>query len=110
MRAKMTSVLVFMSAIAATSASGPVAAQSFNCNYAKLPDEVLICQNPYLGDLDEQMSALYFTVRNRLHGAARTQLKRDQTAWLKGRKTCGYDAACVENSYLQRIYQLNNYY
>lgn len=81
-------------------------AQSFNCNYAKKPDEVLICQSPELSSLDERMSSLYFNVRNQLHGAARSAVERDQSAWLRSRTRCGRSFDCVEQAYLTRIDQL----
>ena len=34
--------------------------QSFNCRYAKTATEVLICQNPELGRLDEEMAAAFY--------------------------------------------------
>ncbi len=53
-------------------------AQSFNCRYATKPDEVLICQSPVLGRLDERMSSLYFALRNRLSGGERRALEAEQ--------------------------------
>lgn len=91
-------------------AANPVHAQSFNCRYAKLPAEVAICKNPYLGDLDEQMASIYFSVRRQLYGNARKQLERDQKYWLKGRNRCGYNAPCIEDAYNRRIYQLSYNY
>ena len=41
-------------------------AQSFNCRYAKTPDEVAICGDPRLSQLDERMSRRFFTLRNEL--------------------------------------------
>jgi uncharacterized protein len=87
----------------------PAAAQSFNCNLASKPDEILICQNPQLGALDEKMSSLYFQIRNRLTGAARSRLEADQTAWLERRFGCGRDAGCIRSLYESRIAQLENY-
>ena len=90
--------------------ASPAHAQSFNCRYAKTPDEVAICDYPYLGDLDVQMASLYFSIRRQLHGSARKQLENDQKYWLRGRKRCGYDPACIQDSYNRRIYQLNYNY
>ncbi|MCB1482809.1 MAG: hypothetical protein KDJ55_12780, partial [Rhodobiaceae bacterium] len=59
---------------------------------------------------DVQMASLYFSIRRQLHGNARKQLESDQKYWLKGRKRCGYNAACIEDSYNRRIYQLNYNY
>ena len=41
-------------------------AQSFNCRYARTPDEVAICQNGRLSDLDERLSNRQGNRANRL--------------------------------------------
>jgi uncharacterized protein len=87
----------------------PLAAQSFNCRLAAKPDEVLICQRPQLAALDEQMSSLYFRLRNRLDGAARARLDAAQTVWLQQRYGCGRDGGCIRALYEQRIAELSNY-
>src|SRR5215467_6853943 len=89
----------------------PVAAQaqSFNCRTAERPDEILICQSPRLRELDEIMASLYFSLRNRLYGAARAELEASQSAWLRSRIACGRDYGCIESHYRRRIRQLRNY-
>jgi uncharacterized protein len=89
----------------------PLAAQgqSFNCRTADKPDEVLICQSPRLGRLDEQMSSLYFTLRNRLGGAERRALETAQASWLESRFACGRDFQCIETRYERRIAELRDY-
>jgi len=89
----------------------PVAAQaqSFNCRTAERPDEILICQSPRLRELDEIMASLYFSLRNRLYGAARAELEASQSAWLRSRIGCGRDYGCIESHYRRRIRQLRNY-
>jgi uncharacterized protein len=87
----------------------PLAAQSFNCRDAQKPDEVLICQNPQLAKLDEQMASMYFRLRNSLSGTARSRLEADQTAWLQERYGCGRDAGCIRGMYERRIEQLAKY-
>jgi len=90
----------------------PMAAQaaSFNCNIADRPDEVLICQNPELSGLDDQMSSLYFRLRNRLGGSARRLLESDQSAWLQRRFACGRDYGCIRRLYVYRISELQERY
>jgi uncharacterized protein len=96
--------------IAVASLSSPVArAASFNCNTAERPDEVLICQNPQLSDLDERMSRLYFTLRNQLSGSERRLLEASQRRWLESRIHCGRDFECIEALYVRRIRLLRNY-
>jgi uncharacterized protein len=81
----------------------PSEAASFNCNYAKLPAEVAICQNPGLGELDEQMAQLYFGIINYAPIWAVSQIKSQQTSWLARRNACGYDDYCLSTAYQQRI-------
>jgi uncharacterized protein len=84
-------------------------AQSFNCRHARTADEVLICQDGQLGALDEHMSDIYFRVRNSRHGGARANLEAEQSGWLRSRQRCGRDAACIGDSYRQRIRELLDY-
>jgi len=95
--------------IAAGFASPSAHAASFNCNLVTKPDEVLICQQPELSSLDEQMAALYDVLRNNLVGRARQTLISDQVRWLQGRFGCGYDYGCIRSAYLRRIAQLRSY-
>src|SRR5262245_56419994 len=81
-------------------------AQSFNCSLATSADEVLICQDSGLSKLDERLAGRYFELRNSLADADRRDLERKQGEWLKIRRSCGRDRACVEQAYLSRIDQL----
>ena len=83
-------------------------AQSFNSKYAKTADEVLICQDPRLSDLDERMSGIFFRLRNSLPARQRSALEADQAAWLHGRQACGRDGSCIEDAYRRRIQELLN--
>lgn len=85
-------------------------AQSFNCRYARYPDEVLICQDDHLGQLDRQMTDLFFALRNRLGGADRDLLIHEQAAWLAARHRCGRDDRCIEQSCLRRIDELESWH
>jgi uncharacterized protein len=84
-------------------------AQSFNCRTAELPDEILICQSPYLSRLDERMASLYFRLRNSLYGGERRALEADQRRWLNSRIACGRDFGCIRFAYETRIRQLSNW-
>ena len=81
-------------------------AQSFNCRYAKSPDEVLICQDQELSALDERLSGIYFSVHRILSGEDRTKLERDERAWLQGRENCGRKKECVTLAIERRIQDL----
>jgi uncharacterized protein len=84
-------------------------AQSYNCRYARTADEILICQDGRLSQLDERMAAMYAQVRNRMDGYERQQLEAQQRFWLQGRQRCGRDYACIESYYLVRISELASY-
>ena len=84
-------------------------AQSFNCRYARSPDEVLICQDRHLSRLDEVLSRTYFRLRNGLYGRERRRLRASQRRWLASRRDCGRDYECVEAHYRSRIRYLRNY-
>ncbi len=78
-------------------------AQSFNCRYAKSADEVLICQDARLAQFDERLAGAYSRLHRDLSGVQRARLERDQGAWLRERRRCGRDAACIAEMYQSRI-------
>ena len=78
-------------------------AQSFNCRYAKSADEVLICQDARLAALDGRLAGAYSGLHRQVSGAQRVRLERDQGAWLRKRRQCGRDAACIAEMYQSRI-------
>jgi uncharacterized protein len=88
---------------------GAAEAQSFNCAYARSPDEVLICEDPRLSALDELLSSLYYRARNSSFGYERARLEADQAAWLRSRRACGRDGACIASAYRARIQELRAY-
>jgi uncharacterized protein len=82
---------------------------SFNCNYAKAPDEVVICQDKELSSKDREMARIYFVMINNPVGFR--HLRSTQAAWLNARHRCGYNAACVSDAYDRRraaLYELND--
>jgi uncharacterized protein len=83
--------------------------QSFPCAKASRPDEILICQNSNLSQLDEEMASLYFPLRNSLSGRERSTLEATQTRWLEERFGCGRDYQCIADLYERRIAFLRNY-
>lgn len=81
-------------------------AQAFNCRLARYADEVTICEEPRLSRLDERMSRLFYGVRAEVGGGP---LDAEQDAWLRSRRSCGSDEACIDSSYRQRIRELRQY-
>ena len=79
---------------------------SFNCNYAKAPDEVAICQDPKLSELDREMAGFYSGAMNYYRGASRDSIRRSQAAWLNSRHRCGYDKSCIKDAYVNRCNRL----
>lgn len=102
---------LYAACVLAFSLTLPLAAhaQSFNCRYAKTPDEVAICQSSYLSGLDQRMSTLYFRVRNRLNNGARFRLEAQQSRVLQERRGCGADRECIADVYRRRIEDLEQY-
>ena len=82
--------------------------QGFNCNHAKLPAEVAICNNDELSALDRRLNALYFQVREEAVGDARLALEAEQQAWLRERNECGADEGCLPRAYDVRIVNLSS--
>jgi uncharacterized protein len=91
--------------------AGAAIAASFNCRRAATADEVAICSDPLLSELDEIMADFYVRLRHysrefdnamglqaRLRGQARD--------FLKNRAACGANTSCLEDAYRQRILQL----
>jgi uncharacterized protein len=99
----------FVSLLAVCMLPSLAQAQSFNCRYARTPDEVLICQDDHLAGLDVTLSRTYYQLRNNLYGCARRRLEASQARWLASRKRCGRDYGCVERRYQSRIRALLNY-
>ena len=103
MRAPVAVVLVLLFA------SGAARAQpSFDCAMASSPVERAICRNDKLGEADHELAAVYSAQIDRLAGAAKDHLIKDQVRWLDDRaKACiGEIAAvsrCLTARYAQRL-------
>ena len=103
----MVRAAIVLSILVPLVSTSGAAAQSFNCRYAKTPSENLICDNPDLARLDEEMAAAYFGLDPRTQRAE----SRRQSRFLAARERCGYDYGCVAGTYRQRIdslYRLSN--
>jgi uncharacterized protein len=96
-----TSILALLPAIAE--------AQAFNCRYAKSPDEVLVCQEPELGKLDEEVSSLYYSLRGNANGFKKQRIDQINSGWLRQRGSCGRNYACVRSTYNSWIADLSRF-
>lgn len=82
-----------------------VHAASFNCKKANSKVDRTICNHSELSSLDEQMSTLYFSIKND-HLIPAESLKIRQNAFLSKRNACVREkniSACLENSYQEII-------
>jgi uncharacterized protein len=99
---------IALAALATLLLSTPASAAAFNCNYAKLPTEVLLCQDGTLGRLDEANARVYSAVKNALPQWAKHEYDNVARQWLKERNNCGFDAACVSHQYDLRFAYMCN--
>lgn len=83
-------------------------AASYDCAKAKTPDEIAICVNPALSDLDTQMATLYgVRMQIPMLMGARGAAQDEQRTFLAVRSSCGASVACIKTVYQQRIAILN---
>lgn len=100
-------ILAPMAVFALTAVAPPAAGASFDCAKARKPDERAICANRDLNDQDVRVDQLYGITRHLVPMGGRDAIMDQQRAWLKARKTCGANRACLARSYDQRLGELN---
>lgn len=96
-------VLIAIAALGAGLMPGPSDAQSFDCREARSPDEFLICADPRLARLDEQLSTMYRLQGSRLGREDRELFEQHGTFFINARRRCGDNFRCIEQSYRNRI-------
>lgn len=85
----------------------PAMAASFDCNNAASPNEIAICSNRQLSELDTEMSALFYAYRTMPHlMGVRGAIQDDARQFLYDREGCGTNVVCLVSIYRQRIGQL----
>lgn len=77
---------------------------SFDCAKAKTDVEKMICANPELSALDENLSNAFKEAMR--ESSDKGKLKKEQFAWVKERNQCK-ERACVQKTYASRIVDLN---
>jgi uncharacterized protein len=82
-------------------------AASFDCAKARAPDEKAICANLALNDKDVRMSVLYDINRHTLAMGGRGSLEDAQRQWLRDRRGCGANRACLNRAYDGRLADLD---
>ena len=93
----------------ALSLAAPIAAHaaSFDCAKARAPDEKAICANLALNDKDVRMSVLYDINKHTLAMGGRGAMEDAQRRWLRDRKGCGANRACLNRAYDRRLDELD---
>lgn len=81
-------------------------AASFDCAKAQSKVEHLICDNPELSKLDEDLSKAYSVAQGRSEDKQKTI--QEQREWLKGIRNICLDANCLRTAYVSRIDKLSN--
>ena len=81
-------------------------AASFDCNRARAPDEKAVCANLPLNDKDVRMAVLYDVNKRTLAMGGRGALMDAQQQWLRDRRSCGANRACLNRAYDRRLAEL----
>lgn len=82
-----------------------VQAASFDCAKASTKVEHIICDNPDISKLDDEMATSYKAV---LQGKTqKEEIRQVQKEWMKERNNCG-DTACVNRLYEARLHALGD--
>ncbi len=79
-----------------------------NCTGTGTPDEVAICSNATLIDLDWRLYGIYQALLRRLDQNQQTKLVREEASWVKQRGECQRDVSCLTAAYKSRIAQLQS--
>ncbi len=99
--------LALLIVCASYSHGSPVGAASFDCAKADLAaDEKTVCENRTLNDQDVRMATTFDILTQLMAMGARDTLKTEQSEWLKQRKTCEADVACLTKAYDERMTKL----
>lgn len=75
-----------------------------NCNGT--PDELAICSNAQLRDLDWQLHDLYAEKLKGIDQEQQAQLAREESRWVKQRNSCASSVDCIQTAYRLRLSQL----
>lgn len=96
-------ILIALALLAGISAV-PSGAASFDCRKAKAPDEVAVCADRELSELDTEMGALWFAYDAFPFLMGMSGNRQDEAhAFLDKRARCGADVSCLRNAYRARI-------
>ncbi len=99
----LTRTLPLLALLASPLLAAPAQAASFACDKAETPDETAICKILPLNDRDVEMATRFEILKEVLPMGGRTKMQEDQEAWLKERRACGPDTACLRDLYDARL-------
>jgi len=83
-------------------------AQSFPCRSAHYSDEKTVCSDPGLGQLDQHLADVYRRVMLKLPRRDAEELDKHEDLFVTARRRCGENRACIEQSYRNRIQELQS--
>jgi uncharacterized protein len=85
----------------------PAHGASFDCARATRPDEIAVCRNPRLSELDSEMGGLWYAYSRvpMLMGGNGARMDAAQ-AFLARRAACGRNPVCLTAAYRARIEEL----
>ncbi len=73
-----------------------------NCAHARTPDEKTVCSDPTLIQADARLDTLYDISQHLVPMGTRGDLVDSQRAWIKQRRACATDIACIRSAYTTR--------
>ena len=82
---------------------------SFDCAKAYSATEKLICDDPELSRLDEELAHAYADALKRAEATEKKEIQSEQVTWLRLRDVCQRDLQCVVTSYRDRLRDLNGF-
>ena len=91
-------------------AASPAFAASFDCNKASAMDELAVCNDRELSELDIRMATMFDLITGLVPMGTRGAIQDEQLAWLKERTACASDRSCLRRSYRTRIDALQKHY
>lgn len=89
--------------LAGVALATPAEAQSFRCDGRLTDTEFAICQNGWLGSLDEEMASNYNFAMATNGPAGRRTIRRLRNRLIAQRDRCRMDADCIAAAYRSMI-------
>jgi uncharacterized protein len=103
--ARLSARLSFCALVACATLAGHASAASFHCTKRSSVSEKIVCNDPHLSSLDDQLAIAYQRARDASIDPASVESARIQQ-WLWRQHNCT-DTACVQNWYERRLAELN---